>query len=268
MAARHELSAAWASSSCACWRTLPLPLVRGFGAVLGRLLYFGGACRAGTWSTPTWRCAFPTMDARSSARRIARETFVYVAQAWLDRSWLWHAPREVVRRRLQLTGARDDELAAATSRRSSSRRTSTAWTPAATALTMQQVPRRFIDHLHARSATRWSTPGCCEGAHALRQRAGRSSRADGVKPIVSALRKGGLLYLLPDMNFGPEESIFVPFYGVPAATVPSLSRFARLGRAKVVPVVTRLTPEGYEVRCCRPGQDFPTGRRRGRHRAT
>jgi KDO2-lipid IV(A) lauroyltransferase len=69
-----------------------------------------------------------------------------------------------------------------------------------------------------------------------------------VRTIVAALRAGEPLYLLPDMNFGPEESIFVPFYGVPAATVPSLSRFARLGRAKVVPVVTRMTPTGY-VRC-------------------
>ena len=45
-------------------------------------------------------------------------------------------------------------------------------------------------------------------------------RADGLKPIVAALRSGEVLYLLPDMNFGPQESIFVPFYGVPAATVP------------------------------------------------
>jgi Kdo2-lipid IVA lauroyltransferase/acyltransferase len=60
------------------------------------------------------------------------------------------------------------------------------------------------------------------------------------------------------MNFGPEESIFVPFYGVPAATVPSLSRFARLGRAKVVPVLTRLTPGGYEIRILDAWADFPS----------
>ena len=45
------------------------------------------------------------------------------------------------------------------------------------------------------------------------------NRADGVKPILSNLRKGGLLYLLPDMDFGPGESIFAPFFGVPTATV-------------------------------------------------
>jgi hypothetical protein len=77
--------------------------------------------------------------------------------------------------------------------------------------------------------------------------------------IVSALRAGDVMYLLPDMNFGPEESIFVPFYGVQAATVPSLSRFARLGKAKVVPVVTKLTPTGYEVQVLEAWANFPTG---------
>ena len=109
-----------------------------------------------------------------------------------------------------------------------------------TALT-QQVRRDFTTHLHRPGATRCWTRGSCEG----RKRFGSGrlfGRADGVKTIVAALREGAPLYLLPDMNFGPEESIFVPFYGVPAATVPSLSRFARLGRAKVVPVITRMTP--------------------------
>jgi KDO2-lipid IV(A) lauroyltransferase len=84
------------------------------------------------------------------------------------------------------------------------------------------------------------------------------SRAEGVRDLIAALRAGHIMYLLPDMNFGPEESIFVPFYGVPAATVPSLSRFARLGRAKVVPLITRLTPQGYEVRVGEAWKDYPT----------
>ena len=45
---------------------------------------------------------------------------------------------------------------------------------------------------------------------------------------------------------------------MPAATVPSLSRFARLGRAKVVPVVARMTPSGYDVKVMPAWQDFPT----------
>jgi KDO2-lipid IV(A) lauroyltransferase len=60
------------------------------------------------------------------------------------------------------------------------------------------------------------------------------------------------------MNFGPEESIFVPFFGEPAATVSSLSRFAKLSRARVLPVVTRMTASGYEVEVLKAWNDFPT----------
>jgi KDO2-lipid IV(A) lauroyltransferase len=83
-------------------------------------------------------------------------------------------------------------------------------------------------------------------------------RVDGVKTIVTTLRRGDPLYLLPDMNFGPHESLFVRFFGVSAATVPSLSRFARLGRAKVVPVLTRMTPSGYEMQVLPAWANYPT----------
>ena len=133
-----------------------------------------------------------------------------------------------------------------------------------TALT-QQVPRAFTT-IYTTQANQVVDAWILAG----RRRFGSGrlfGRADGVKPIVSALREGAPLYLLPDMNFGPEESIFVPFYGVPAATVPSLSRFARLGRAKVVPVTTRMTRAGYEVRVLPAWDGFSDRRHGGRHRA-
>lgn len=84
-------------------------------------------------------------------------------------------------------------------------------------------------------------------------------RIDGIKANVSGLRSGQVLYLLPDMDFGPDGSVFVPFFGVPAATVPSLARFARLGRAKVITVVPRMTPTGYDVEILPAWTHYPTG---------
>lgn len=84
------------------------------------------------------------------------------------------------------------------------------------------------------------------------------NRSDGVKPIIANLRKGGLLYLLPDMDYGRNDSVFVPFYGVTAATIPSLSRFARLGRAKVVGVYSRMTPTGYVAEVSPAWANYPT----------
>ena len=53
--------------------------------------------------------------------------------------------------------------------------------------------------------------------------------------------------------------MFVPFFGVQAATVTSLSRLSRLGRAPVVPVVTSLTAQGYEVKVLPAWRDVPSG---------
>ena len=87
------------------------------------------------------------------------------------------------------------------------------------------------------------------------------SRQDGIRPIVRAIREGLPFYYLPDQDFGPRESIFVEFFGVPAATITGLSRLARLTEAKVVPVITRQLPDaqGYVVTVYPAWSDFPAG---------
>jgi KDO2-lipid IV(A) lauroyltransferase len=86
-------------------------------------------------------------------------------------------------------------------------------------------------------------------------------RQDGIRPVVRAMRDGLPLYYLPDMDLGARDSIFVPFFGVPAATVTALSRLARLAGAVVVPAVTRQLPgdRGYELRFYPAWRDFPSG---------
>jgi Kdo2-lipid IVA lauroyltransferase/acyltransferase len=87
------------------------------------------------------------------------------------------------------------------------------------------------------------------------------SRQDGIRVIVRAIREGIPFYYFPDMDYGPRDSVFVPFFGVPAATITGLSRLARITRAAVVPVVTQQLPggQGYIVRFYPAWSDFPTG---------
>ena len=230
---------------------LPLPALRALGWCLGQLLYVLAVPRRKVALRNLALC-FPkaTVAQRS---RWARETFVVFCQTWLDRSWLWFAPREVVQRRVRLQGALN-ELEGDTP--------TIIFAPhfygmdaGGTALTLH-TPRAFtsIFSTHPDPAVdAWFMAG--------RQRFGdvrMLNRADGVKPIISNLRKGGLLYLLSDMDFGPGESIFVPFYGVPTATVPSLPRFARLGRAKVIGMYTRLAPTGYVAEITPAWEGYPS----------
>ena len=230
---------------------LPLAWIRALGWLLGWVLYFVVVPRRRVMQTNLALC-FPGWPA-ARRRALGPRIFVCFAQAWLDRSWLWHGDSETARRRLRLVGA-VPELEGT--------EPTVIFAPhfvgmdaGWTALT-QQVKRDFTT-IYTDQADKVVD----EWILASRQRYGTGrlfGRADGVKAIVAALRQGAPLYLLPDMNFGPEESIFVPFYGVPAATVPSLSRFARLGRAKVVPVVTRMTRDGYEVQVLPSWKGFPS----------
>lgn len=85
------------------------------------------------------------------------------------------------------------------------------------------------------------------------------SRSDGARATVKAMKSGRVFYYLPDMDYGRRDSIFVPFFGVQAATITGLSRLTRLAGAVVVPCVTRMLPDrsGYRVELGPAWLDFP-----------
>jgi len=74
------------------------------------------------------------------------------------------------------------------------------------------------------------------------------SRQQGLSTAARWLKRGLPFYFLPDMDLGRREAVFVPFFGVPAATVTSVVRLSRMMNAVVVPLVTRMTSDGYEAR--------------------
>jgi KDO2-lipid IV(A) lauroyltransferase len=230
---------------------LPLSWLRALGAGLGALLWGVIPSRRRVVQT-NLRVCFPHLsDVEREA--LARQTFAYFAQAWLDRSWLWHRSAACIQSRVQLSGdlAALSEGAPTVLFAPHFMGLDVGWT----ALTLN-VPLHFTTIFTPQSnaaVDAWVGKGRQRFGHVRLFR-----REDGVKPIVAALRQNEALYLLPDMNFGPSESIFVPFYGEPAATVPSLSRFAKLGRSRVMPVITRMTDTGYEVVVHPPWHDFPT----------
>ena len=85
------------------------------------------------------------------------------------------------------------------------------------------------------------------------------SRQEGLRAVVRTIRAGHPFYFLPDMDFGPRDSIFVPFFGVPTATITAMPRLAQLTGARILPVITRQVGDGYEVRFYPPWDDYPTG---------
>ena len=230
---------------------LPLSWIRALGVGLGWLLYAVVASRRKV----VWinlRLCFPQWS-NAQVRQCAVHTFVHFAQTWLDRGWLWHAPPDVTKARIRLVGA----VSAL-----EGHEPVVLFAPHFVALdagwtgVTQQINRKF-NTIYTDQANEDSDAWIFEGRSRYGE-PGLFGRVEGVKPIIAGLKRGEPLYLLPDMNFGPHESVWVPFYGVPAATVPSLSRFARLSRAKVVPVISRITSQGYDVEVLDAWTDFPT----------
>ena len=85
------------------------------------------------------------------------------------------------------------------------------------------------------------------------------SRQDGVRPALRAMQAGRPFYYLPDMDYGPRETIFVPFFGMDAATITGVSRMARVAKARVLLSITRMLPrgEGYVLRIFPAWEDYP-----------
>lgn len=253
MAAWHEaLQRAWLHGLMGLMARLPLRWVRGLGWALGQVLYCVVPQRRRV-ALANWAACFPELP-QVQRQRAVRRHFVYFAQAWLDRGWLWGADAATVRQRLQLVG----DVAAL-----QGDAPTVLFAPhfvgmdaGWTALTAH-LPRRFCGiyaHQDNVVVDRWMEQG--------RQRFGQPhivAKREGLRPLVSALRAGEPLYVLPDMDHGLGDSVFAPFFGVPAATLTSLPRFAKLGRAQVVPVTARLTAAGYEVRIWPAWADYPTG---------
>ncbi|MGI4812278.1 MAG: lipid A biosynthesis lauroyl acyltransferase [Janthinobacterium lividum] len=111
--------------------------------------------------------------------------------------------------------------------------------------------------------TRMSNTRLCDLARERRGRFGANmiERATSARKIITLLRAGTPVMLAADMDYGVDNSVFVPFFGVPACTLTSVSRLAALGHARVVPIVTEVLPDyrGYKMTVFEPLINFPSG---------
>ncbi|MDP1594382.1 MAG: lipid A biosynthesis acyltransferase [Gallionella sp.] len=87
------------------------------------------------------------------------------------------------------------------------------------------------------------------------------SRQQGLRPILKGMRAGMPFIYPPDQDQGVKDGVFIPFFGVPAATMTSVSRIAQMADAKVVPSVTRILPdgEGYVLTFYPAWENYPSG---------
>jgi len=82
---------------------------------------------------------------------------------------------------------------------------------------------------------------------------------EDVRGMLKLLRGGRAIWYAPDQDYGTKQSLFVPLFGIAAATVTATSKFARLGRARVIPFTQRRLEDGsgYRLVIHPPLVDFP-----------
>jgi KDO2-lipid IV(A) lauroyltransferase len=228
---------------------LPLGVQAKAGSAVACLLYWLLTERRNVIRVNLAKC-FPDMTA-AQREQLARAHFRAFIRSFLDRGMLWWADAPRIRALVQLEGAEHLPagrpvivfaphfvgLDAALSRLSMER-------PLATIYSRQKDER--FDALITHGRTRF-------GGQVF-------PRHVGLRKALRAAQEGALLYYLPDLDYGPKGSVFVPFFGVPAATVTGLSGIARAIGAAVVPCVTQMLPGGgYRAQLYPAWTDFPSG---------
>ncbi|WP_118181197.1 lipid A biosynthesis lauroyl acyltransferase [Paraburkholderia phosphatilytica] len=231
---------------------LPYKFVARLGMVVGTALYAVPSRRKHIVLV-NLRLCFPEKTSREH-QKLARDHFRHVVRSYLERGIQWFGSAQSIRDIVQIESKIDLDDDAA---------------PPTIFMGFHFVGIEVGCMLYstrlpvASLYTRMSSTALCALAKRQRGRFGAEmiERATSAKKIVGLLRSGKPVMLAADMDQGVDNSVFVPFFGVPACTLTAVSRLARLGRARVVPFVTEVLPnyQGYKLTIFEPLTDFPSG---------
>ncbi|MDB5999142.1 MAG: lipid biosynthesis acyltransferase [Rhizobacter sp.] len=233
---------------------LPLSVLAPLGKGIGAVLYAVVKSRRHVALT-NLAIAFPERT-EAQRRQIAREHFGWLGRSLLERSLLWYASPKRLSRLIQVDG----DVAAA-----NAEPRPVMWLvphfvglDVAAAGAQLNLDRHGVTVYQRQSNAVWE-----EALRRGRLRFGRAevfARSDTAKPLIKAIRRGKDFFNLPDMDFGARDAAFVPFFGVPAATLLAPSRIARALNMPVRPIVAELLPggRGYRVRFGERLPGFPS----------
>ncbi|MAK56500.1 MAG: acyltransferase [Pusillimonas sp.] len=198
---------------------------------------------------------FPKLSEKEREALLQRH-FYLLAQSIIDRGLIWFGKPDRVAQTVKINGLEHfDNLLAANRKILILAPHFIGLDAAGSRLTM-----------HSKRTATFYTPSSDPDVDAL-MREGRSrfnesfliSRKDGIRGLIRLLRQGIPVYYLPDMDFGAKGAVFVPFFNVPAATLPSTAQIAQAWDAAVLPIISNLNLQTgvYNVRILPPIPNFP-----------
>ncbi len=234
-----------------CLRWLPPQWVATLGHGLGSLLFHWGRKRV---TLINLKMCFPNKT-DAERERIGRGVFQNLGRSTLELGRLWYAPVDVALKDVKLVDRHFmDEW-----------RGKTPVIVLAPHFVGLDIGGARFSREYPEAFSMYSEQKNKVFDQALRRARKRYSdatlitRQQGLRPVLKALKDRKPFYYLPDMDFGAKDAVFVDFFGIKTATVTAMSRLAEITGAKIIPLVTRQTSDGYEVQFYPAWENFPTG---------
>jgi KDO2-lipid IV(A) lauroyltransferase len=232
---------------------LPLPLLGRLGEALGSLLFIIMKPRRRICLT-NLRLCFPELD--DAARiDIARRHFQAYSRSALERGVLWWAPEARLKKLMHIDGELPLERLRAGP--------AILLCPHFVGLEIPGIAlvlnsELSICTIYSPQKNKIVDDALLTGRSRFRP-VTLLTRAQGVKPIIRAMREGKPFIMLPDMDFGLRDAEFVPFFGIPAATLTAPARIAAATGASVIPMIARYLPnyQGWRVTFYPAWENFP-----------
>lgn len=230
---------------------LPLPILGRIGKAMGTLLFYLMPARRKVALT-NLRLCMPELPEKQRYS-LAKQHFQAYARSIFERALLWWAPAERLNKLIVVESP----------------------------ISIRSIPSQptillcphFVCLDVAGVAVAMKIPGCSvytaqrnavfdEALRKGRQRfqpVTLLSREKGIKPILRAIKENLPFFMLPDMDFGRKDAEFVPFFGIPAATLTAPARIAAATGARVIPVIATFLPDyrGWKVTLYPEWQDYP-----------
>lgn len=234
---------------------LPYKWTRAMGSLFGRAMYFFAIARRHIVARNLELC-FPTLSTKERTK-ITKQNFAAMGIAFVEMAISWWWPKKKLRKLIKKVEGTQYLMQAQEANQG---------------IILMSLHFTTLEIGAAMLATLFPLTGMYrEHGNKLfdyiqrsgRERMNLESEAierDDIRAMIKVLKRGETIWYAPDQDYGRKQSIFVPLFGIEAATVTATSKFARLGKAKVIPFVQRPSADGtgYELYIYPPLDNFPS----------
>lgn len=235
---------------CALLARLPFSLQRGLGAVIGALALRLLGSRREAARTNLALC-LPELDP-AARERLLRENFREVGIGLFEFARAWWGGISTQRETAHIEGLEILQRIKDEGRG--------VLLVSGHFMTLEMCGRLLCGHIELAGMYRKHRSPVMEWAvlrGRLRYACAMFSNSD-TRGALKHLKRGGALWYAPDQDMRGKDTVFAPFFGIPAATITATHQFARLTGCAVVPFFHRREGGRYILRIGEPLSPFPT----------